>query len=253
MALCRGISTAAEILAVLLLAPNAPAAENDGYYTSDKKYKEYAARFTTPSNFYPDGNSGQLVLLIMSIDRGDAVVLDKLLTAVPNFANVVEHGSRSSPAHWAAYKGDTNILGVLVKHGADLNTKETNWRITPLHIARNPATVDFLLANGAEIECRGNHGQTPLMWAARRGNVGLAQHLVNRGAKLESQDDLGKTAAALAKIWGYTNMVAFLVGKGATPPPEEVKQSGVLEVVGGSFSDAPGHPFAEAKLISGTR
>src|SRR5437773_3759014 len=88
------MKVAAKILVILLLASTGRAAETNGNYYSDEEYKKLQP-LAAPSNFYPDGNSGQLELLIMCIDRGDVVVLDRLLKAVPNFANVVEHGSRS--------------------------------------------------------------------------------------------------------------------------------------------------------------
>jgi ankyrin repeat protein len=241
---------AAKMLTVTLLVSKGFAAEP--YRSSDEEYKSLQ-RFAAPSNFYPDGNGGQLKLLINCVDRGDAAVLDRLLKAVPNFVNVSEHGSRSGPAHWAAFRGETNILAVLVKHGANLNKKDTNWKITPLHIARDAATAEFLLANGADIEAQETHAQTPLMWAARRGNIPVAEYLLKRGAKLDKKDESEKTAVALAQKWGHTNMVTFLVEKGATAPATDTKQGGVFEVTAGSFSDAPGHPFAESKLIHGAR
>jgi hypothetical protein len=246
------MKVATTVLALLLLASNVRAAEREGKYYSDEEYKRLQ-HFTAPSNFYPDGNSGQLMLLIICVDRGDAAVLDRLLNAVPNFANVVEHGSRCSPAHWAAFKGNTNLLGVLRKHGADLKKEGTNWRISPLHIARDPDTVDFLLDHGVDIESTAVHVQTPLMWAARCGNLEVASHLIKRGAKLNSKDEGGKTALALARTFGHTNLVAFLVGKGAVAPADQKKETGFYDVTVGNFSGAGAeHPFAESTLIYGS-
>src|SRR5262249_50886777 len=54
---------------LLLLAYSGSAAETGGDYYSDQEYQKLRS-YTAPSSFYPDGNSGQLQLLIMCIDRG---------------------------------------------------------------------------------------------------------------------------------------------------------------------------------------
>ncbi len=242
--------TTTSILA-LLLVPSAWCGQAEGRYYSDEEYKKLQG-YAQPSSFYPDGNSGQLRLLIMCIDRGDVAVLDKLLNAAPNFANVVEGGSRCSPVHWATFKGDTNVLGVLVRHSADIKKKGTNWKITPLHIARDAKTAEFLLRHGADVESKEVHRQTPLMWAAKRGNPEVAAFLIAHGAKLDSTDERGRSALAFAKTWGHTNIVAMLVAKGATSSAEGNKESNIFEVTAGSFSGAGAeHPFAESTLIHG--
>ena len=123
-----------------------------GDYKSDQEYQNLKT-YIERTSFYPDGTSGQLQLLVMCIDhRGDVVILDKLLDAVPDFADVNEGMSGCSPVHWAAFKGDTNILEVLLKHGADIKKKGTNSKISALHIAHDAQTVEFLLSHGADIE-----------------------------------------------------------------------------------------------------
>src|SRR5438309_7380973 len=62
-------------------------------YKSDQEYQKLK-HYIERTSFYPDGNSGQLQLLVMCIDRGDVVILDQLLDAAPDFANVTEGMSR---------------------------------------------------------------------------------------------------------------------------------------------------------------
>jgi hypothetical protein len=147
----------AKTILLLLLSCSGWAGETGGGYYSDQEYKKLRS-YTAPSNFYPDGNSGQLQMLIMCIERGDIAILEELLNGVPDFANVSEGGSRCSPVHWAPFKGDTNVLAVLLKHKADIKKKGTNWDISALHIARNAATAEFLLQHGAELESKDGAG-----------------------------------------------------------------------------------------------
>ena len=239
-------------LFLFLLILNIPAQESKGKYYSDQEYKKLIeGGYLEPSNFYPDGNSGQLQLLIMCIDRGDAKVLEKLLDAVPDFVNVNEGGSRCSPVHWAAFKGDTNILAVLVKKRADVKKKGTNQEITALHIARDAKTAKFLIQHGADVEAKDTLGQTPLMWAAKRGNPDVAGCLIENGAKLEAKGKNGSTALYLAETYGQTNLVHLLVSKGAVPL-KPGKHEFRPEAIAGIFSGAGAdHPFAESTLIYG--
>jgi ankyrin repeat protein len=245
------MSAAGKTILLLLLAYSGWAAETRGKYYSDQEYKELRS-YTAPSNFYPDGNSGQLQLLIMCIDRGDVPVLDELLNGVPNFSNVTEHGSRCSPVHWAAFKGDTNVLRVLSKHKADFKKKGTNWDIAALHIARNAAAAEFLLQHGAELESKDVHGQTPLMWAAKRGNLEVVQCLLAHGAEVNTRDERDRTALLLASASGFTNIVELLIKKGAIPQTTPGKENPVYDMTVGIFSGAGAeHPFAESTLIYG--
>jgi len=122
-------------LAILVLTLSIWCAEAQDY-KSDKEYEKLKS-YASPSSFYPDGNSGQLQLLVVCVDRGDCGLLDKLLNAAPKFVNVNEGMSDCSPIHWAAFKGDTNTLALLLKHGADIKKKGTigkflhcTWRMT---------------------------------------------------------------------------------------------------------------------------
>ena len=219
-------------------------------YKSDKEYEKLRS-YATRSSFYPDGNSGQLQLLVMCIDRGDVGLLDKLLDAVPNFANVNEGMSDCSPIHWAAFRGNTNILGVLLKHGADIKKKGTNWDISALHIAHDSQTAEFLLGHGADLESTDIHSQTPLMWAAKRGDARVAETLIKHGARLERHDKIDWTALELAQVFGRSNVVALLSAKGASPSRKS-KDDFPYEVVAGSWLQyGTNHPFAQTTLVYG--
>ena len=220
---------------IILLAFSGWVAEIRGDYYSDEEYEKLQS-YTAPSNFYPDGNSGQLQLLVMCIDRGDVAVLEKLLKGAPNFANVSEGASRCSPVHWGAFKGDTNVLRVLLKHKANPKRKGTNWDISALHIARNAATAELLLQHGAELESKDVHGQTPLMWAAKRGSLEVLQCLVAHGAAVNAKDERKRTALVLGGASGHTNLVEFLITKGAVSDRPQPRTKTYLSTLQSVFS-----------------
>lgn len=220
-------------------------------YKSDQEYEKLKT-YIERTVFYPDGNSGQLQLLVMCIDRGDAAILDKLLDAAPDFANVNEGMSGCSPVFWAVFKGDTNILTMLVKHGADIKKKGTNWEISTLHIARDVQTVEFLLSHGIDIEVKDAASQTPLMWAAKRGNLEAVNALIEHGAKVNTQDKNGWTALEFAQAWDKTNTVALLTAKGAAPSRKTKDDFPYDIAVGSWLTYGTNHPFADTTLLFGS-
>lgn len=237
------------LLKLLVLAALACVAEAQDY-KSDQEYEKLRS-YASPSSFYPDGNSGQLQLLVMCIDRRDSVLLDKLLNAAPSFANVNEGMSGSSPIHWATFKGDTNIMTVLLKHRTDIRKKGTNWEISALHLARDSRMAEFLLDHGAEIESQDGHGQTPLMWAAKRGNADVAETLIKRGARLDSHDKADWTALEFAQASGHSNVMAPLSAKGAASSRKNKGDFPYEGVAGSWLRYGTNHPFAQTTLVYG--
>ena len=88
------------------------------------------------------------------IEKGNEVVVELLLTiggADPNSEDF-EHGR--TPLSWAAESGDEKVVGVLLKNGADVASKDKNGR-TPLWWAthmKHEALVRVLLEHGAEVD-----------------------------------------------------------------------------------------------------
>ena len=91
-----------------------------------------------------------------------------------------------------------------VKHGC-----------TTLHMAAwkgNPEKVSELLEGGANVNVKDNFDQTPLIFASMKGELKVAQVLVDAGADLQAMNKWNNTALNLAK----TEVAAFLRSKGAT-------------------------------------
>ena len=60
-----------------------------------------------------------------------------------------------------------------------------------------------------------NRGDTALTWAARKGNLEIAEALVDAGADLDLQNKKGDTALILAAIRGDKTAVSMLLKSGA--------------------------------------
>ncbi len=77
----------------------------------------------------------------------------------------------------AAAAGDTDIMAMLLQHGADVQA---------MHSARNGATVCFLVRAGASIDGPiDTTNPTPLSWALRNKRVDIARALIDCGARLD--------------------------------------------------------------------
>src|ERR1700726_1775209 len=76
--------------------------------------------------------------------------------------------------------------------------------------------VGMLLDAGADANVANEDGQTPLMLAARTGDVGVARLLVQHGADVSGREQYRDQSAVMwAAAEGHAEMVAFLVSKRA--------------------------------------
>lgn len=120
----------------------------------------------------------------------------------------------------AILAGRTQVADVLLAAGAALDADALL-----LTAARqgNPDrdVVGYLVKHGANTEVRDDNGDTPLLLAIRGGHLRLARHLVDRGADVNVRDGSGHAAVVLARSLGQTEMVALLKRYGAVPPSTE--------------------------------
>lgn len=96
---------------------------------------------------------------------------------------------------------------------ADLSTGERG-----LHIAvkeRDLSWVGFLLQKGARIDLKDGQGNTPLMVAARIGNLDAARVLISRGANLNVTNATGETPLIAAVQRRDSAMTRLLLTQGA--------------------------------------
>ena len=108
-----------------------------------------------------------------------------------------------TPLHDAAYRGDLEMVQVLLEYGVDANA-QNKLRQTPLDHAsrdgpRNDARVArLLIAHGADPNARNDYGFTPLHQASEFGRIEMVCLLIEHGANVEVKDDLGRTPLDVA-------------------------------------------------------
>ncbi|MCK4319668.1 ankyrin repeat domain-containing protein [Candidatus Micrarchaeota archaeon] len=113
----------------------------------------------------------------------------------------------------AAEKGDMEAVELLIKKGANVNTK-INFGRTPLIGAAGEGhteTVKLLIQKGAEVTAKNNYGETALIGAAHNGHTETAELLIQKGADIDAKNNSGLTALMHATGKGHTETVELLI------------------------------------------
>lgn len=119
------------------------------------------------------------------------------------------------PVHVAAQYGQTDFLNhIVAKYHADSDAPDNEGR-SPLHWAAYKGfsdTIRLLLFRDASQGRQDRDGCTPLHWAALRGNMEVCTVLVHAGTKQELfvKDKAGFTPSHLASDKGHRQVALFL-------------------------------------------
>jgi hypothetical protein len=163
---------------------------------------------------------------IAAVQAGDLGTLARLLAEHPHLATVKI--------------GDPDGMSRTLLHAA------TDW---PGHFPSNVATVQMLIAAGADVNARfaGPHTETPLHWAASSDDVEVLDALLDAGADIEADGAViaGGTPLTDAVAFGQWDAARRLVERGATAPLRESAALGLLGRVRTSCESDPA-PTAEA-------
>jgi ankyrin repeat protein len=142
---------------------------------------------------------------LMAASRsGNADVTAQLLD---KGAKVNARGPRGQTAlMWAVSEQHPDVVTVLLAHGADLHAKSDVWRDMMAVPPHGKPEYNRMIPHG---------GDTALMFAARVGDLASAKLLLASGANVNDADAWGVSAMVLAAHSGFTEMVEFLLDKGA--------------------------------------
>ncbi len=184
-----------------------------------------------------------LSLLAMLSNSNQAALLDYVRQRLVTTPELVQerYTYGRTLLHEVAGQGKLVIVELLLQLGADPNARD-RWEHTPLYFVGNgsqgtqgAAAVRVLVDNGADVNAREKLRHcTALHMAARRGNIPVAEALLDCGADREAQDKLGETPLHRAVKCGKPEMVAFLLSRGANVLAKEKKGLTPLQVARGA-------------------
>ncbi len=186
------------------------------------------------------GNDLGVTPLWAASENRSAAMVRRLLDAEANPNAPLLSGE--TPLMTAARVGANDVAGQLLDAGASVdatggrNQTALMWAVAQRH----PAVVEALLEHGAAIDARSDvwtevvkttaepwnpeyvaeipqGGYTPLLFAARVGDLASARLLVAAGADVNDQPPYGTSATVVAAHSGYADVAAFLLQQGADP------------------------------------
>ena len=147
-------------------------------------------------------------------------VVDALLAAGAN-PNAWASRGREPIIAVAARYGDRALFDRLIGAGADPHAIAANGTTVLLAASQSEdhdaavAIARSLLKRGARVDSHDRFQQTPLMAAARAGNVDLVHHLIGTKANVGLKDIDGQTALDWAATGGHEGAVRMLLAAGA--------------------------------------
>ena len=152
--------------------------------------------------------AGETPVMVAS-RSGAADVVEQLIA---KGANVNAHGTRDQTAlMWAVAQQHPDVVKVLLAHGADVHAKSAVWSQVMAVSPHGLPEYNKSIPHG---------GETAMMFAARVGDLPSAQLLVTAGANVNDTDAWGVSATTLAAHSGFTELVEFLLSKGADASAE---------------------------------
>uniref|UniRef100_A0A3Q0KCZ3 Multiple ankyrin repeats single kh domain protein, putative n=1 Tax=Schistosoma mansoni TaxID=6183 RepID=A0A3Q0KCZ3_SCHMA len=134
----------------------------------------------------PVAVSDGMKLLRYAVSSGDSDKVYKLLKC--SHISPIDYGTDMPVICKAAGKGYTDIVGLLIRHGASANARSTD-------------------------------GSTPLIYAADGGHLTVLSLLLNAGALVNTINCHGECALTRATRRGWVHCARFLLSHGANPNP----------------------------------
>ena len=157
-----------------------------------------------PNAALPSGET----LLMTAARSGQADIVELLLT---NGADANAHATRGQTAlMWAVSQQHPDVVKVLLAHGANVNARTDTWT----QLWQTSPEQDVHPSYQANLQMGGD---TPLLFAARVGDLASAKLLVAAGANVNDTAPYGVSATVLAAHSGNADLVAFLLDKDADP------------------------------------
>lgn len=157
-----------------------------------------------------------------------------------------------------ASRGHTATVQTILAKGADGNARDAHGK-TALMLAAfegHTATVHVLLANGVDANAKDEAGATALMLSASKGHTEIVQALLAKNIDIEAVNHTGWTALMLAVAGGHMGAAQALLGKGASPEAKnQAGQTAITLAQARGFSDIlqqqpPGQGQAAGAMVT---
>ena len=121
-------------------------------------------------------------------------VVEHLTLKYPQYASA-RSGNYGTPLHSASLKGYLQVVRYLLRHGVDVNVRNSADETPLLHASceGHIDVVQCLLEHGADVNLLDTYHNAPLTWAAYYGHVNVVRLLLEHNADVNSQDKYDDT------------------------------------------------------------
>ncbi|OXA90395.1 ankyrin repeat domain-containing protein [Flavobacterium hercynium] len=155
----------------------------------------------------------------LAINSGASNEVVKYLIDLPgNGVSKPTHDGRIY-LHWAAYKGNSELVEYLIAKGSDINLEDSHGT-TPIAFASGtglttPATYEAFFKAGLDPKKKYRDGANLLLLAIPNDkDLSVSTYLATKGLSLKDTDDNGRTAFDYAARSGNVELLKTLVTKG---------------------------------------
>jgi ankyrin repeat protein len=152
-------------------------------------------------------------LPVMAAARSGNVEVMKLLLSRGGDANVKEPARGQTALMWAVAERHVDVARILIEHGADIYAKTVVVR--PTGGSRGGGLGGGGFGGGGS--ANGANGFTPLLFAARVGDIPSVRLLLDAGADVNDTSADGLSALVLATVRGQAGVALLLLDYGADP------------------------------------
>ncbi|CAG9996116.1 unnamed protein product [Clonostachys byssicola] len=156
--------------------------------------------------------------LIIAAANGDTTTLSEELKKGKD-VNCRDTEFGRTALSWAAERGHTGAVQILLDAQAKVDTPDALFGRTPLTQAAANGHVDMtelLLRSGADFNACDTSGERPLLQASRKGHAAVAKLLLEAGADPNVRAwKKGQTSLSLASIYDHIDVVQVLLDYGA--------------------------------------
>jgi ankyrin repeat protein len=199
--------------------------------------------FATYKHFTVSPEEAKAELKAMNIDfdgggffhaakTGDTKAFNLFLLAGmhPDFRN----GEGVTALHIAAQNKHPELITMLLKSKANVESKLDKNGITPIAIAANVGCTEcaiLLIGAGANVNVQlSDPVETPLMLASKRGFIDFVKLLLDKGADIKTISDTGRNALIYAIEEKHIEVAKLLLDKGIDPNLIDIDGSTALMI-----------------------